>query len=639
MTLLLPLGLIGLISIALLVTIYLIRPNYQNRLVSTTFVWKLSMKYRKKSLPISKLRNILILICQLLLLASLAVMMAQPAIPVMTGTSKNEKIAIVDASASMMVATGNNTRFQRALDEVKALAEETYKHDDGVLSIIVAGTDAYMASTRIGADDSEETMAVIADLSTSGVCGYGSADIDGAADLAEQILNVNSRAEVVYFTDTIHSGNGSFTVKNVALDDDWNAAIMAVRPILDDTNTYTFEVDAGCFGIAKTMRITFEIYNPNGMGDQVMVTATKSEQFSDVSESKTITFESSDFAGVTGAIYSFSYIRVSIDENDSLTTDNSYYVYGSKPTINIQYSTSKTESFYTTAVNRSAVRLKNYWDIQLDRVAPANAAVTGYDMYIFEGTMPDVMPTDGIVIISDPDKTPSGASFQVSSEITNIPIDTALVGTGNGPLMQDLTFPVEDYQVTAGRYRTVLSADGYQELVELDSRPVILAKNTPDEKVILITIDLQMSTLGVSPQFYTLMYNIFNYYLPPTLQKNAYEVGEDITVNARGEDLKVTQLGGETLENFESLPATINASKPGNFSVTQTLINGELLTQNFYVCIPNAESNISAIAEPLPELYADEVVHEDYRDLIMWFAIGAIVLFAAEWILHSRENL
>ena len=102
MTLLLPLGLIGLLSIALLVLIYVLRPNYQNKLVSTTFVWKLSMRYRNKRLPMSRLRNLLILICQLLLLASLAMMMAQPVVPITTGTSDNEKIAIIDASASMM---------------------------------------------------------------------------------------------------------------------------------------------------------------------------------------------------------------------------------------------------------------------------------------------------------------------------------------------------------------------------------------------------------------------------------------------------------------------------------------------------------------------------------------------------------
>ena len=122
MTLLLPLGLLGLLSLAVLLLIYLLRPNYQQKLVSSTFVWKLSLKYKKNRMPISRLRNILILILQLLLLACLAVMMAQPAVAIATAPSKNEKVAIIDASAGMMVASDNETRFDRAIASVKELS-------------------------------------------------------------------------------------------------------------------------------------------------------------------------------------------------------------------------------------------------------------------------------------------------------------------------------------------------------------------------------------------------------------------------------------------------------------------------------------------------------------------------------------
>ena len=78
MTLLTPLGLLGLLGIVALIIIYIIRPNYQQKFVSTTFVWKLSLKYRKRKIPISKLRNILIIICQILILTGCAFILAQP---------------------------------------------------------------------------------------------------------------------------------------------------------------------------------------------------------------------------------------------------------------------------------------------------------------------------------------------------------------------------------------------------------------------------------------------------------------------------------------------------------------------------------------------------------------------------------
>ena len=634
MTLLLPLGLIGLLSIALLVLIYVLRPNYQNKLVSTTFVWKLSMRYRKKRLPMSRLRNLLILICQLLLLASLAMMMAQPVVPITTGTSDNEKIAIIDASASMMVASGNQTRFQRALDRVRELAETTLEQEDGILSIIVADTEAYPAVTRATHENSDEAMSAIAELASGNACGYGSADIDGAAQLAEDILQINSRSEVIFYTATTHSGTGSFTVEIVASDDDWNAAILGVTPVLENTNTYSFDIDVGCFGLTSSVTITCDLYNYNGTISQA--TAITTEYFSDAEEQKTVTFNYNDFRGVSAAIYSFDYMMVSIDAKDSLQTDNTFTVYGgTKPVLNVQYSTSETDSFWSSGVHTAASEFRESWDIRLDQVAPANAVTEGFDLYIFEGTAPERMPDDGVVILSNPDRAPENADFTLSSEVTNVPFDTPFESLGQHPLTQYMLPSL----IAAGSYRTVTSSDGYDELLSLDDRPVLFAKNTPEKKVILFTAGLQTSTFAVT-EFAKLVYNIFNYYFPPTLQKNAYEVGEQVTINARGEQLKVDLPAGQgSLDSFESLPATITASTPGSYTVTQTIITGSPVTDNFFVHIPNAESNISRIADPLPEIFAPDTSEEGYDELILWFAIAAIVLFAAEWLLHSRENL
>ena len=49
-----PLGFLGFIGLLILLLIYILKPNYQNKQISTTYVWKLSLKYRKKKIPISK---------------------------------------------------------------------------------------------------------------------------------------------------------------------------------------------------------------------------------------------------------------------------------------------------------------------------------------------------------------------------------------------------------------------------------------------------------------------------------------------------------------------------------------------------------------------------------------------------------
>jgi len=63
MTILNPWALLSLVSLIVLLLIYILKPNFQQKLVSSTYVWKLSLKYKKRKLPINKLRNLLLIIC------------------------------------------------------------------------------------------------------------------------------------------------------------------------------------------------------------------------------------------------------------------------------------------------------------------------------------------------------------------------------------------------------------------------------------------------------------------------------------------------------------------------------------------------------------------------------------------------
>ena len=118
MTLLIPLGLLGLLSIAGLILIYIIKPNYQQKYISSTYVWALSLKLKKKRLPVSKLRNLLLILCQILFLVMCALALAQPALITRAAITEREVIAIIDSSASMRTTFEDETRFQRAVGRV-----------------------------------------------------------------------------------------------------------------------------------------------------------------------------------------------------------------------------------------------------------------------------------------------------------------------------------------------------------------------------------------------------------------------------------------------------------------------------------------------------------------------------------------
>ena len=48
-----PIGFLGLIGLIILIIIYIIKPNYQQKFISSTFIWKLSLRYKKKKIPIT----------------------------------------------------------------------------------------------------------------------------------------------------------------------------------------------------------------------------------------------------------------------------------------------------------------------------------------------------------------------------------------------------------------------------------------------------------------------------------------------------------------------------------------------------------------------------------------------------------
>ena len=68
-------------GLILLIILFLIRPPFQDYPVSTTYLWKLSEKFRKKRLPIRRAKKILLLLLQALCVAAAALLIAQPSLP------------------------------------------------------------------------------------------------------------------------------------------------------------------------------------------------------------------------------------------------------------------------------------------------------------------------------------------------------------------------------------------------------------------------------------------------------------------------------------------------------------------------------------------------------------------------------
>lgn len=660
MTFLTPLGLLGLLGIAVLILIYIIKPNYQQKMISSTYVWKLSLKYKKKRIPISKLRNLLIILCQILILAACAGILARPVKILKEATKEVEVVAIIDSSASMRTQLEGESRFERAVNKVQTLSEDILAKN-GLVSVIVADNGPSFLVQKIKAEGQTEIVDALNGLleSEETECSYGSADIEGALALCRDIVNENETAKIYLYTDTSYSYvPEGITVVNVSEGEEWNAAVLDAYAEMSD-NYYSFYVDLACYGRDEEIDLTLEIHNANtedsnDKGNSVPISFTTSVVCNqDVT--KRIVFLNKDLYQGGGnisenviyyliednsKIYSYQSIHIFINVDDSFREDNNFNIYnGQKEVVKVQYASSEPEPFMSTALARVKAYFNEDWDIQVTQVKKGEApALTGFDFYIFEHDMPDELPEDGVVFLMNPDTAPQGAGFRVVEEYGYEENIYLKADNKDHALMKY----VAAENITISRVKRIeFEMDRYEPLISYGAGnyPVLAVSDGQTSKTVVMGFSLHYSNLAVLKDFVILMINTFEYFFPATVSGDSFEVNETITLNARGETLSVASVDGLNPQTFDSFPAKLTLDIPGTYKLTQTTFTGKAVYENIYVKIPAVESNIWATSETLTNLYEKTEEPIFYEEWLRYVAAALVAILFIEWWLQSREGM
>ena len=396
MNILKPLGFLGLLGIAVLILIYILKPNYQQKMVSSTYVWKLSLKYNKKRIPINRLKSLLILLCQMLIVTACALVLTTPVVPAEGINSSNEKVAVIDACAGMRAGLNDETRFERAVEQVKELAEETLKREDGIITVILAEENASFLVRRSGIEHRNDILEQLDALveGESLQCSYGHSDIDGAMDLAQEVVDDNPEAEVILYTATEYIDKGQVTVVDVSEAGEWNAAILEASVSLVE-NYYIFTVDVASYGKDTQLNLYCDIYGANNDNRTLNLSYENIPCSGD--EEQEIVINPGDTAKVP--VYSYERVRIRVEalnkELDSFEYDNSFYLYGGRPeTIRIQYASSVPNSFMSAILMTMRSELGLRWKFDIQEVRQDDLSenqepeMSGFDVYIFDRKMP-----------------------------------------------------------------------------------------------------------------------------------------------------------------------------------------------------------------------------------------------------------
>lgn len=187
-----PVGL-ALLALAIPVLIlHILKPRRQSVTVSSTFLWRSLERPVSSATPWQKLRWSLLLLTQLLIVALLAVVAAQPVRLTAAGLAEHT-VFIIDASGSMGATDTAGDRVDAAVARAIELRREL--PTGGVASIVVAGERPRVVLTA--SDDSQQFASTLRSVDAT----QGHPDFAGAFALAESLDTAQSNIGYVFVSD------------------------------------------------------------------------------------------------------------------------------------------------------------------------------------------------------------------------------------------------------------------------------------------------------------------------------------------------------------------------------------------------------------------------------------------------------
>ncbi len=661
---LVPLGFLGLIGIGVLVVIYIIRPKYTRRLLPSTFMWIRSQKYRRKRMPIEPFRDWLIFLLQALAITACALIIASPhLVTEETIKESNERVVVIDASASMrskLVKTTGETRFKRAIDQTKLLVDEVLIRQGGSISVILAGrTPEFIVD-----DADRHSYSDVIDILEQAECTYGSSDLEAAMLMAEDRVLHNPAAKVTVFSGTElgYMGDAVTFVNLADPEKEWNVGIYNCVASYEQ-NQYVFYLDVAAYGkVSMDTVLHFEIKgidNGDGAFDldplEIPISFNVDDNGEELIQHVNLVVDPTNEAiggSLDNVVGNFEEVLVQFRGlNDSLPDDDTMMVYGGiRDRVAIEHYTSDRNIFFSSGISSVGQRFAATRDVTFTSTIREEAAKSsGSDIYLYEHTVPSKiaemgqrgLPDDGITVLLDPDEEAMreigpalGLEFKehkALGKFTNL--------TYGSPHMLTNRVSVEELGVSAYDLYEATPESGFVPVMYCGDDPVLFARNWHSSKIVVMAFSVNMSNLTTRPQdFLFLMCNMIDFYMPVTLSQYCFEIGEKATVNCKGSSLLVQNMRGETVSLLTEFPGEVPLDEIGTYTFTTRFsLNKEDEVRKAYVRTPVIESSLFRMEDLNFRIMNSEYVKEMGKDIFFWFAVSVVVLLFVEYWLQHRD--
>ena len=596
-----------LVCIPIIILLYMLKQKAQEYPFSSSMLWKEIFNNIEATKPWEKLKKNLLMILQILTILLLIVALMAPYLK-RGGRRYDNVVLVIDTSASMGIRYNeDHTRLEeaveRAVDYIDSLSETSQ------VTILTADQEAQIVKTNV--TDKAELKKALRGLQVTDLSG----DASVAVSVVQSMTSQWEQYQAVFMTDTsMELGNLDAQVMNLytdyqnlsmdyvsygtEYDEAGNASMTVIGKITNDTDQ-DVTTDVNLYGDDTLLMVQSVVIPAGG--------------------SQTVYFSQVNFTG--------SVLMAEINRKDDLEADNrAYTVVREEGQKRVLLVTDDNMFLEKAVMNIPWVDL--YKTSQLSAVGKSEE----YDLYIFDGKLPETLPEQGNILYVNPGSWGDIVQAETLSNVSVAFTDTELTRYIAG----------DSFGVTAGKaYEQPIWADGF---LTSGSSCLGYYGETAGRRVAVLGFDIHQSDLALQADFPILISNLMDYMMVSGMvSEDYYATGDKIVFNGNinGSDLTVQDPNGvsSVLAAAAATNAYTDTDQAGVYTVSQT-VNGEERQEKFVVRFPveqeSHQDGETAVSNETKNEEAQTLSGgRELRNLVILILLFAL---AVEWFVYVRQH-
>lgn len=589
-----------LLLIPVIIIMYLLKQRAQQRPVSSLFLWHEMYQNAEANTPWEKLKKNWLLILQIITLLILILAVCSPYF-LKGGTGADHAVIVIDNSAGMgTVYEGDKTRLDVAKEEAVSYVKDL-RSGTGI-TVIASSVDGTLLYSN--GDNKNQAIDKIRSIEQTSNPGDANAGMEMVRTMQTQWKSV----QTVCFTDTYVSMEEitGYIVDLYSVAD--NIGIDYISHGYSDGKLVV--LSKICNYSAKDVVVDANLYGEDTLLQILSVSIP-------AGESEVVYFDDFHYQGKA--------VSVELSVNDALPGDNiAYDVLGEDKMTEVLFMTEANLYMEKAMGILQGISVTKSNDISsFDEFKKQE-----YDVYIFDGMVPDVLPEQGSMI------------FMNVKETELFAFDASLQGVLVEPKKHDMTQYLEDLSFGVSEtyaYQVPAWADS---VFQSGTHTVVFSGEYDRRNICVMGFDLHNSDLPLKTEFPVLVYNMLN----ASSSQNLVETGTYYpcdSVNVFGkmnESLPVVILPDGTEEELRDYHwSFVNTEETGIYAVRQNTAKG-VIQEAFAVNFPGSESHVAQT--PMAMSGAEDIVKTsvsgvlNLRNMII---LITLLFLGIEWVAYLRK--